>query len=264
MDRRQLDALLHAVREGELSVEQAGERLRLGIDVADLGFARIDRGRAARRGFPEAVYAPGKSVDQILAIIDSLVEAGQPALVTRVEPTLAGKLLTARPEARHHPAARLVVWHEAEAQPRLGGPAARGPVAIISAGTIDIPVAEEAAVTAEVAGCDVERIFDIGVAGPQRFLEQLPRLRRADVVVAVAGMDGALPTVAAGYLDCPLIAVPTAHGYGVGAGGVAALQTMLNACSPGVAVMNIDNGFGAGYFAAMLWRRVGGTATETP
>jgi NCAIR mutase (PurE)-related protein len=248
VDRDALKNLLEDVRSGRLSVAAAGLRLRH-FPVEELGFATIDTHRALRRGFPETVYGPGKSDEQILAIVSKLHAAGQTALVTRVGPEAHAAVSARHPKAEYHPDARALVLRS--------GPKRRGRpgVVVMTAGTTDIGVAEEAALTAELMGEQVHRIYDVGIAGLHRLLSHRETLTRANVVVAVAGMEGALPSVVAGLVEGPVVAVPTSVGYGAGAGGFAALLAMLNSCAPGVAVVNIDNGHGAGCLASLINRR---------
>jgi NCAIR mutase (PurE)-related protein len=249
VERSELRKLLKQVRSGKLGVESALDELRTD-PVKQLGFATIDLHRAVRRGFPEVVYGPGKTPDQIVDIIAALRAAGQRVLVTRVDPQVYEQLQDRLDkEARYHPTARaLVVGRSARGKGRTG-------VVVITGGTADQPVAEEAALTAELMGNRVQRIFDVGVAGIHRLLAHHETLVAARVIVAVAGMDGVLPTAVAGITDCPVIGVPTSVGYGLGARGEAALMTMLNSCAAGLTVVNIDNGFGAGYAAGVINRR---------
>ena len=248
MNRDALKKLLEEVRSGRLSVGKAGERLRH-FPVEDLGFASLDTHRALRRGFPETVYGPGKSIEQILAIVERLHAVGQTALVTRVGPEAHAAVRARHPQVEYHAEARALVLRS--------GPKRRGRpgVVVMTAGTTDIAVAEEAALPAELMGEQVRRIYDVGIAGLHRLLSHRGTLTKANVVVAVAGMEGALPSVVAGLVDCPVVAVPTSVGYGAGAGGFAALLAMLNSCAPGVAVVNIDNGHGAGCLASLINRR---------
>jgi pyridinium-3,5-biscarboxylic acid mononucleotide synthase len=254
MDPRDLTALLAAVRDGRLSPEQAAERLK-SLPYEDLGFAKVDHHRALRRGFPEVVFGAGKSPEQVVAIAEKIVGRGQNLLVTRTTPEVHA-LLAAR-----HPAAR---WHEAAHAVSIvtaPTPALPGRVAVVCAGTSDVPVAEEAAVTAEFHGAEVDRIYDVGVAGLHRLLDRAEAIRRARVVVVAAGMEGALPSVVGGLVEAPVIAVPTSIGYGASFHGLAALLAMLNSCASGVAVVNIDNGFGAGYMACSILRSALGAST---
>lgn len=245
MERETLLKLLRAVRAGKTSVPEAMERLRH-LPTDDLGFAKLDLHRAIRKGFPEVVYGPGKTVDQIVSIVGRLRENRQTVLVTRVGPEAHEAIRARHPDAEYHPLARALVIR-AGRSPRL-----RPGVVVVTAGTADIEVAEEAALTAELMGHRPQRIYDVGVAGLHRLLSHVKELARAKVIVAVAGMEGALPSVVGGLVDCPVIAVPTSTGYGTGHGGQAALFAMLNSCAPGIAVTNIDNGFGAGYLAALI------------
>jgi hypothetical protein len=216
-------------------------RLRA-LPYEDLGFASVDHHRSLRQGFPEVIFCEGKSADQVLAIARRLLKKGGPLLATRVDRTLGRALERLDRRAVYHESARAVVI-----QPRPGR--SLGDVLVVTAGTADIPVAEEARVTAETMGSRVETVFDVGVAGIHRVLDHHERLQRARVIVVVAGMDGVLPSVVGGLVDCPVVAVPTSRGYGASFGGIAALLTMLNSCAAGVAVVNIDNGFGAGCLA---------------
>jgi len=245
MERDDVRRLLRAVRAGKLGVAEALDRLRT-MPVDELGFAAVDTHRALRRGFPEAVYGPGKTPQQIVAIVRSLRKAGQSVLVTRVGADVFEAVRRAEPQAEHHEVARAVV-----VRGRRRGPGRPG-VVVVTAGTSDLSVGEEAALAAELMGQRVERIHDVGVAGLHRLLAHARTLTKARVIVAVAGMEGALPSVIAGMTDCPVIGVPTSTGYGAGAGGQAALLAMLNSCAPGVAVVNIDNGYGAGCAAALI------------
>lgn len=241
--------VLKLLEAGKLSAARARAMLESGTQC-DLGFARLDLDRARRRGFPEVVYCPGKTPTQVAAIMEKLRGAGQDALATRANAGQFEAVQKVLPDAVFHEAARLIaapVANKKRSKPI-------GLVVSACAGTTDIPVAEEAALTAEFAGARVERIYDIGVAGIHRMLKHLPLLRKARVIVAAAGMEGALPSVIGGLVECPVIAVPTSIGYGAGLGGYAALLAMLNSCSPGVCVVNIDNGFGAGITAALINR----------
>jgi pyridinium-3,5-biscarboxylic acid mononucleotide synthase len=237
VDREKVRALLEEVAGGRLTPEQALARLR-SLPYDDLRFARVDLHRSLRHGVPEAVFCAGKTPEQVVAIVERLAEHHDDVLATRVEPAVTAALLASGLPCRVHETARLVVVK----------PTARdgvGLIVVVSAGTADLPVAEEAAVTAEVMGNHVERVFDCGVAGLHRLVPHLDRLNEANAIIAVAGMDGALPSVLGGLVDRPVIAVPTSVGYGASFGGVAALLTMLNSCAPGVSVVNIDNGYGA-------------------
>ncbi len=247
LDATLLQELLHAVRSGEMPVDDALERLRV-LPFEDLGFANIDHHRGLRDGFPEVVLAMGKTPMQVGAIAQRIAERGGRLLVTRAAPEHAGAVATLLPDAVYHETARAITLERRPVE-RLPG------VAVVCAGTSDLPVAEEAAITAEMMGNEVQRIVDVGVAGIHRLLDRLPEIRAARVLVVVAGMEGALPSVVAGLVDTPVIAVPTSVGYGASFGGLAALLGMLNSCAAGISVVNIDNGFGAGYMAALINRR---------
>lgn len=241
-----IENILRQVADGLLPPEEAAARLR--PLESNLGFARIDTDRERRRGHPEVIFGPGKSAGQIVAIIQALHAAGQNAFATRVDRGVYDEIARSIPSAVYHAMARAVT---ADIKP-LPPPAGR--VCIVCAGTTDIPVAEEAALTAERMGARVERVFDVGVAGLHRLLSHTATLRAANAVVVVAGMEGALPSVVGGLIGKPLIAVPTSVGYGASMQGIAALLAMLNTCVPGITVVNIDNGFGAGVAAAMINR----------
>ncbi len=247
MEREELRRILLRVRSGRLAVGEALEHLRR-APVHDLAFATLDFHRAIRRGFPEVVYGAGKTVEQIGAIVGRLHRERQTVLVTRVGPEIHRSLAATFPRIEYHAGARALVLRAG--RPRRGRPG----ILVMTAGTSDQPVAEEAAVTAEVMGNEVRRVYDVGIAGLHRLMSHRQALLGARVLVVVAGMEGALPSVVAGLVDCPVIGVPTSTGYGTGAGGYAALIGMLNACASGVAVVNIDNGFGAGYLAALINR----------
>ncbi len=236
---------MQRVKSGELAIEEAVAQLRL-LPYQDLGFAKIDHHRALRRGFPEVVLGQGKTAAQVAAIVEQLATHADKILVTRVDPECLALVRERVPEASYQPIARAISVDRAKDAPRHPG------VMVISGGTADLPVAEEAAITAELMGNEVDRAYDVGISGVHRLLDQLPRLRQAKVVVAVAGMEGALPSIVSGLIAVPVIAVPTSTGYGASFSGLAPLLAMLNTCSPGVAVVNIDNGFGAGYIAALI------------
>ncbi|MFQ5894472.1 MAG: nickel pincer cofactor biosynthesis protein LarB [Nitrospinota bacterium] len=245
MNRAALRHLLEGVRRGELSTEEALAQLR-SLPFEDLGFAKVDNHRPLRSGYPEVVFAQGKTPEQVVSIVEHLAGHHEDVLVTRVEPPAAAALQSAFPSCEVHPPARIVVVNPAQGRARVGN------IAVVSGGTADMPVAEEASVTAETFGSRVNRMYDVGVAGLHRLLSQKQALFEANVVVAVAGMDGALGSVVAGMVDKPVIAVPTSVGYGASFGGLAALLGMLNSCASGVSVVNIDNGFGAAYQADMI------------
>lgn len=249
MDREAVVALLTELQAGNRSVDQVAERLAV-LPFEDLGFARIDHHRSLRSGLPEVVFAAGKTPEQTAQIMARLHASGVPALATRADQATFNATQHLLPDAVYHPVARCITCGA------TAEPGARGHIAVLCAGTSDIPVAEEAALTAEVFGAQVTRLYDLGVAGLHRLLAQLPVLRTADMVVVCAGMEGALPSVVGGLVDVPVIAVPTSIGYGAAFGGLTALLGMLNSCSPNVTVVNIDNGFGAGYAASLYAGRM--------
>jgi NCAIR mutase (PurE)-related protein len=248
VDRARLAELLVAVRDRNLSVAQALLKLRH-LPFEDLGFAKVDHHRSTRQGFPEVVLGEGKDPKQIVAIVRALQRRSSRVLVTRVSDEKIRKVKRSVRGLVYHPLARAATWFDG-AIPITG----RGPILVVSAGTSDIPVAEEAAITATIMGNRVEKLFDVGVAGIHRLLENRPKLDVAAVLIVVAGMEGALPSVVAGLTDRPVIAVPTSVGYGASFGGIAALLGMLNSCAAGVTVVNIDNGFGAGFAASLINR----------
>ena len=237
MDREKVKQLLDAVAAGALAPEQALARLR-DMPVDDLRFARVDLHRSLRHGVPEAVFCQGKTPAQVVAIVSKLAEAHDNILATRADAAVMAALGASGLPVEVHAEARVAV-----VKPRRQD--GLGLIVVVSAGTSDLPVAEEAAVTAETMGNRVERIFDCGVAGLHRLVPHLDRLNEANAIIAVAGMEGALPSVIGGLVDRPVIAVPTSIGYGASFGGVTALLAMLNSCAPGVSVVNIDNGYGA-------------------
>ena len=238
MNPERLEQLLKDVRRDTVSVAEAIERLR-SLPFEDLGFASLDHHRSIRQGFPEVILCEGKTSGQIRAIAKAILKHHRPFLATRATREAAAVIKRIDRRAVYHEDARIVSVRDPKQK-------LRGHVLVITAGTSDVPVAEEARVTAEVMGSRVERIYDVGVAGIHRLLGRRQRLTEANVIVVVAGMDGVLPSVVGGLVSCPVVAVPTSRGYGASFGGVAALLTMLNSCAAGVGVMNIDNGFGAG------------------
>lgn len=245
-----LETLLTLVQSGELDVAAARtqlEKLWQDSRVDDLGFAQLDLEREKRVGFPEVVFGEGKTREQLLAILQRLVLHADRVLATRVDADKAEWLLPQLSGAVYHPDARAVTWFK---QTRLK--VHPGYVAVVAAGTSDLPVAEEAALTAECMGSHVERVYDVGVAGIHRLFRRMDVIRGANAVVVVAGMEGALASVVGGLVSVPVIAVPTSIGYGANFQGLAALLSMLNACAPGISVVNIDNGFGAGYNAGLI------------
>ena len=241
MTRERIEKLLRELQAGRLSLPAALKRLQT-LPYEDLGFASVDHHRSLRQGFPEVIFCEGKTRAQVVAIARGLLAKGGPLLATRVTADVAKALKKLDRHAQYHELARTVVV-------RRKKPTLAGDVLIVTAGTADVPVAEEARVTAEVMGSRVDTLYDVGVAGIHRVLDRHERIRRARVLIVVAGMDGVLPSVVGGLVDRPVIAVPTSRGYGASFGGLAALLTMLNSCAAGVGVMNIDNGFGAGVLA---------------
>jgi NCAIR mutase (PurE)-related protein len=254
MDPDRVRDLLLRVRDGEVSPEDAARELGE-LQVAELAtgesvFARVDHHRGLRCGFPEVVYAEGKTVEQVVAVAREVLERSPRLLATRVSPEQAAAVLEEIPDAVHHERARALTVDREQREPA-------GRVAVLSAGTADEPVAEEARITATIMGTEARAFYDCGVAGLHRLLGVLPELRRSDAVVVVAGMEGALPSVVGGLLAAPVVAVPTSVGYGASFEGLGPLLTMLNSCAAGVGVVNIDNGFGGGYLAALIARRTG-------
>ncbi len=241
MDEKLLKKLLADLQSGKITIDATLDRLRT-LPYEDLGFASVDHHRAIRQGFPEVIFCEGKTRAQVLGIARGLLKKGGPLLATRVEPEIGRSLTRLTRRAVYHELARVVAI-----QPRP--PMLRGDVLIVTAGTSDIPVAEEARLTAEIMGSRTETVYDVGVAGIHRLFNRHERLLKARVIVVVAGMDGALPSVIGGLVNRPVIAVPTSRGYGASFGGLAALLTMLNSCAAGIGVVNIDNGFGAGCLA---------------
>jgi NCAIR mutase (PurE)-related protein len=248
MDAQRLGRLLEEVRRGKVSVARALVRLRH-LPFEDLGFAKVDHHRALRQGFPEVILGEGKSAAEIAAIARAIRRRRDNVLITRLSPEKMARIKKQFRGLRYHESARAATW--------VGRPirvTGRGAVLVISAGTSDISVAEEAALTGEMMGNRVERLYDVGVAGLHRLLDNREKLFSAAVLIVVAGMEGALPSVVAGLVDRPVIAVPTSTGYGASFNGLAALLGMLNSCAGGVTVVNIDNGFGAGFAASLINR----------
>jgi NCAIR mutase (PurE)-related protein len=249
MNISELERLVESVRAGTVDPSQAVSQIAAALRAApfeDLGFARLDTHRQWRQGFPEVILGVGKTPAQIAAIAQRIVANGHPLLVTRAQPDAYDAVREVVPDAVFHPIARAITLKQGDVPP------GQGTVLIVSAGTSDLPVAEEAAVTAELMGNVVERLHDVGVAGLHRLLGEQARLQRARVLIVAAGMEGALPSVVAGLVQAPVIAVPTSVGYGASFGGIAALLGMLNSCANGVAVVNIDNGFGAACMASAI------------
>jgi NCAIR mutase (PurE)-related protein len=242
---REAIQLLEAFRAGKITRDRVLRAFQ-SAPLADLGFAQVDTHRALRKGFPEVIFGSGKTPDQMVKIAANILTQEQRMLITRVAPEHARALRKKFKQAVHHPIARCVTIEKRPLPKRSGA------IAVVCAGTSDLPVAEEAAVTAEIMGNRVERVRDAGVAGLHRLLPHLETIQSANVLIVVAGMEGALPSVVAGLVSRPVIAVPTSIGYGASFGGVAALLAMLNSCASGVTVVNIDNGFGAGYAASQI------------
>jgi NCAIR mutase (PurE)-related protein len=247
MDESRLRALLEAVAAGRVSNDEALAQLRV-LPYEDLGFARLDHHRALREGMPEVVLGEGKTNDQLVAIATAIVERSGRLLATRISPEAAAAVRRELPDLRYHEQARCLTAGIDQCPEEPG-------IVVACAGTSDLPVAEEAAVTARMLGFEPCRLYDVGVAGIHRLLDKLPELLEAKAIVVVAGMEGALPSVVGGLVSAPVIAVPTSVGYGAHLGGLTPLLAMLNSCAPGVAVVNIDNGFGAGYMAAQIARQ---------
>jgi NCAIR mutase (PurE)-related protein len=293
MDNQYLKKLLVRVAEGELTPTDAVEKLK-NLPYDDMGFAKLDMHRELRTGRAEVIFGIGKTPEQVAALLERLSQSASLAIATKVGQEHYAAAKAAVPEGLSwHETAKMLVWRRDEtasrdaASGRLASNAAsarnsadagaaagnaalgelaaspRGRVAVVAAGTADIPIAEEAALTAELYGCEAERFFDVGVAGIHRLLDKVGAIREADVVIAVAGMEGALASVVGGLVSVPVVAVPTSIGYGSSMGGLTALLAMLNSCSLGVSVVNIDNGFGAGYLASLMARRAHGPEGET-
>ena len=251
MTEQSLRELLEGVRAGRQNIDQAVSRLRA-MPFEDLGFAKVDHHRAIRCGSPEVIYCTGKTTQQIVEIFDKRAQAGGNVLATRAEPAVFEAVARKQPSAKYHELARAIALRQCESQP------SEGAIAVVAAGTSDLSVAEEARVTAELMDQTVRTYYDVGVAGIHRLLTHAAALQAANVAIVVAGMEGALPSVVGGLVNCPVIAVPTSVGYGASFNGLAALLAMLNSCASAVTVVNIDNGFGAGYVAALINRRSGG------
>jgi NCAIR mutase (PurE)-related protein len=243
--------LLGQVKNGEITIDEAIEKLRH-LPFEDLGFARIDHHRQIRRGFPEVIFCPGKTTEQIIKIFESLAAKGNNVLATRAEPHVFQALAATNkfPQARYEESARAIVLEQKKT------PLSKSVLPIVTAGTADLPVAVEAKVTAEIMGQQTELICDVGVAGLHRLFEHLPKLQKANVIIVVAGMEGALASVVGGLVSCPVIAVPTSVGYGSCFEGLSALLTMINSCAAGVTVVNIDNGFSAAVTATLINRKI--------
>ena len=258
MDRESLKLLLEKVSKGRLGIAEAMEEMKF-LPYQDLGFARLDHHRGIRQGIAEVVFGEGKSARQIIEIVKNLQRGKGKVIITRLDAKKAGIIKKRYPQLEYHPVARIL------SSPPPGGQdggkrgrktGRRGEVLVICAGTSDIPVAEEAAVTAEVLGSRVEKLYDVGVAGVHRLLDEKEKILQARVIIVVAGMEGALASLVGGLVDQPVIAVPTSTGYGANLGGLTTMLSMLNSCVAGIAVVNIDNGFGAGYLANRIDRMI--------
>ncbi|MBW7988909.1 MAG: nickel pincer cofactor biosynthesis protein LarB [Planctomycetes bacterium] len=251
MQVEQLKKLLEHVRNGQIDIDQAVEKLRH-LPFEDLGFACIDHHRQIRRGFPEVIFCPGKTTEHIIKIFESLAARGNNVLATRAEPDVFEALVNTGkfPKARYEKLARAIVLEQKEP------PASKSVLPIVTAGTADLPVASEAQVTAEIMGQRTELICDVGVAGLHRLFKHLPKLQNANIIIVVAGMEGALASVMGGLVSCPVIAVPTSVGYGSSFEGLSALLTMMNSCASGVTAVNIDNGFSAAITATLINKKI--------
>jgi hypothetical protein len=243
--KSKLEDLLNQVHKGNISPEDALKRLR-DYPYQDLAFAKIDHHRELRRGFPEVIFGLGKTADQIIKISREILKKGNNLLITKVDASVYKKVKAKLPKTRYNSQAKVIFCRQKK------GVTGKGTIIVITAGTSDIPIAEEAAVTCDIFGNDVERIYDVGVAGLHRLFGEYDKITGARVIITVAGMEGALPSVIAGLTDKPIIAVPTSVGYGASMKGLAALLAMLNSCPGGVGVVNIDNGFGAAYLASLI------------
>lgn len=246
MNPKDLKRLLERVKKGELSIERAIKNLKT-FPFEDIGFATLDHHRSLRKGFPEVIWGEGKTASQIAIIIKKMLNKNHPILATRVDVRKAASIKKSIPKITYHPVSRTLTL-TMDKIPKTG----KGTILVVTAGTSDIPVAEEALITATMMGNKVDQLYDVGVAGIHRLVGKKEKLTSASVLIVVAGMEGALPSVIGGLVDKPVIAVPTSTGYGTGLGGIAALLSMLNSCASGVAVVNIDNGFGAGYIASLI------------
>jgi NCAIR mutase (PurE)-related protein len=255
MKESDIAEILSAHTSGTISADEAAKKIK-NLSYEDIGYARVDHARAARQGFPEVIFGQGKTREQAVGIFERLIARSQNVLITRTNAETYGEIRNVSTDAEWHEAAKLIrVWRDKE---ELGA----GEIAVVTAGTSDIPVAEEAALVAETMGNRVKRIWDAGVAGIHRILSEREVLQSSRVVIVVAGMEGALPSVVGGLVRVPVIAVPTSVGYGASFGGVAALLGMLNSCASNVTVVNIDNGFGAGFVASLINRDINHNVAE--
>ena len=248
MDLKEIEKLLRAVKSGEVEASEAARRIN-NLHFEDIGYARVDHGRSARQGFPEVVFGSGKTREQVVGIVERLVRHAPNVLVTRTDEGTFGEVRNVVTDAEWHEMARMIRIRRDRTE------RGTGEITVVTAGTSDIPIAEESALTAEAMGNRVQRIWDAGVAGIHRILAERELLQRSRVVIVAAGMEGALPSVVGGLVSVPVVAIPTSIGYGASFGGVAALLGMLNSCASNVTVVNIDNGFGAGFVASLINRR---------
>ena len=248
MNAVRLKRLLASISSGETSVDEGFEALR-NLPFEDIGYACLDHHRHIRKGLPEVVYGPGKNTEQLIEIVSRLISAGGPVLVTRVTKDQADAVMSSVPGIVYHELSRALSYLDDSDRP---APNIRGRIGVVTGGTADMPVAEEACLTLEIMGHPVDRLYDVGVAGIHRLLDRLEILRKASALIVMAGMDGVLPSIIGGLVNTPVVAVPCSTGYGANLEGFAPLLTMLNSCSTGVAVVNIDNGFGAAAFAALI------------
>ena len=264
MQENDIRKLLEQVKSGEQSVEDALKDLK-DFPYHEMGFANVDHHRAVRTGFPEAIFGQGKSAEQIIAIMRELIRKGGTIMASRVEPEKAARVQEELPEAVYYETARILAAGTGVTEPESEEAAAlrkKKTVAVVSAGTADMPVAEEAAVTAQLLGNEVHRVYDVGVAGIHRLFSKMDLIRSCNVAIVVAGREGALASVVGGLVDLPVIAVPTSVGYGANLGGVTTLLSMLNSCANGIGVVNIDNGYGAAYLASTINRKIAETSLQ--
>lgn len=245
MNKEDIKAVLEKVKNGEIEVDDAASSLK-DLPFKDLGFAKVDNHRSLRNGYPEVIYCEGKSLDEIEGIVEEMLKHGNNILASRAEKEVFDRIKKIAPEAVYHERPKMIFIEKQKLEKT------KSKILVVSGGTSDIPVAEEAVITAEALGNSVERLYDVGVAGIHRLLGNMDTLNDAEVIITVAGMEGALASVVGGLVDKPVIAVPTSVGYGANFGGVSALLTMLNSCASGIGVVNIDNGFGAAYLASTI------------
>ncbi len=246
MDIKKLKQLLDSVHSSQISVDEALAQLK-DLPYQDISYARVDHHRSLRNGFPEVIFGQGKSVEQIIGIMEAMVSKNDTIMVTRLKKEKADRITKRFVDSIYHPDAKVLIYSSNPIE--ITG---KGTIVVVTAGTSDIPVAEEAAITAQTMGNHVDTLYDVGVAGIHRLIDYKDSLEQASVLIVIAGMEGALPSVVGGLVDKPIIAVPTSTGYGTSFGGLTALFAMLNSCSSGIAVVNIDNGFGAGYVASLI------------